>query len=79
MSDHQINNMEPEPNKKSSGNMIYIIVHLIIGVVAIYLSWNCNHSETTLMRVLYALVAYVFSIFFIVYYLIYHVAMKKEC
>lgn len=62
--------------KLSSGIMIYMIVHLIIGAVAVYLSWNCNQPETTLMRVLYP---YVFSIFYIVYYLIYHVAMKKEC
>jgi hypothetical protein len=79
MSDHQINNTKPEPKNKSSGKMIYIVVHLIIGVIAVYLSWNCNHNETTLMRVLYAFVAYIFSVLYIVYYLIYHVAMKKQC
>jgi len=79
MSDQQINNVEPEKQKKSSSKMIYVVIHLIIGVVAVYLSWNCNHTETTLMKVLYAFFAYIFSGFYIIYYLIYHVAMKKQC
>jgi hypothetical protein len=65
-------------NSSSDGKMILgQIVSLIIGVVAIYLSWNCNtvKGENTGLKVVYAFFAFLFAPI----YILIHVLMIRPC
>jgi len=58
-------------------NNIKNIIYLIVVAIAVYLSWNHNQNEPTGMRIFYALIASGLSFVYIIYYVIYHVLMKK--
>lgn len=63
------------------GTTIWYIVSLFVWVAAVALSWNCNTKAgtDTLAKVLYALIAALFSHFYLVFYLIYRVLLKNPC
>lgn len=54
-------------------------VQVVIFLIAGYLAWTCNAKESTLMRVLYTVLAAMFSGFYLVYYAIYHGLMGNAC
>lgn len=54
-------------------------VNLILMGVAGYLAWMCNSGETTLIRVLYTILAAIFSGFYLLYYFVYRILMGNSC
>lgn len=70
-------------NKKKEGfssespleNLIFLIFNIFIGILCVYLSWSCNTSRgtETPLKILYALIAFIFGIFYIIFYLLVNV------
>ena len=58
--------------KDSTGKYIYIIFHIIMAFVAIFLSWKCNNGKFDLLSFLIAL-------FFPYIYIIYILATRGTC
>lgn len=59
---------------------IWYLIHLLISVLAVYLSWECTISEgSKVVRVLYAVIAFLFSYIYIIYYVIYRLLMDNKC
>jgi hypothetical protein len=58
-------------------SMISIILSIIIGVGAIYLSWTCNSlkGENTVLKIIYAFFAFLFAPIYIVLYIL----MVRPC
>ena len=56
----------------STGKYIYIIFHIIMAFVAIFLSWKCNNGKFDLLSFLIAL-------FFPYIYIIYILATRGTC
>lgn len=54
-------------------------VQLIIFIAAIYLAWGCNAGESTIMRIVYTILASIFSVIYLIYYFIYRVLMGNKC
>lgn len=62
-----------------AGLYLSYIFHIILFVAAIYLSWKCNINSGTVARVLWAALAGIFNIIYLIYYLIYRVLMGAKC
>ena len=58
--------------KDSTGKYIYMIFHIIMAFVAIFLSWKCNKGKFDLLSFLIAL-------FFPYIYIIYILATRGMC
>ena len=54
-------------------------VQLIIFIAAIYLAWSCNVGESMIMRIVYTVLAAIFSVIYLIYYFIYRVLMGNKC
>jgi hypothetical protein len=61
----------PKTNTKSSSISIF---GLLLGIFAAYLSWTCNTVKgvDTVGKVIYALFAFLFGGFYLIYYLIFN-------
>lgn len=58
------------PNDNDINNIIFVIIvllNLFISIFAAYLSFNCN-SEKTFASFIWALIAYMLGIIYIIYY-----------
>ena len=62
-----------------SSNYLAYTINLAIIIGAAYLAWFCNDGETMPMRILYTVLAGLFSGLYLIYYLIYRVAMGNSC
>ena len=51
----------------------------IFRIIALYLCWKCNRKEQTILRILYLLVAYFFSVYYLLFYALYHYILKFPC
>ncbi len=58
--------------KDSTGKYIYLIFHIIMSFIAIYLSWKCNNGKFNILTFLIAL-------FFPYIYIVYILATKGTC
>jgi hypothetical protein len=58
--------------KNTTGKYIYMVFHIIMAFVAIYLSWKCNNGKFNLLSFLIAL-------FFPYIYIIYILATRGTC
>ena len=56
-----------------------IIIKLIIGSIALYLSWNCNSNNSLFLKIFYAIFTFIFAELYIVYYAIYRLYMGNSC
>lgn len=74
---------DPNSNEQSGGGKAKFVVayaaHLIMVIAAGYLAWNCNLGQTPLMRIIYTLLAVIFSGLYLVYYVVYHILMGNPC
>ena len=72
-----------EEVKKGSLHWFKIItvclIKLILGIIAVYLSWTCNAKTNIALRIIIAIVAFLFSEIYIFYYGIYRVFMGNKC
>jgi len=59
-------------NKDSTGKYIYLIFHMIMSFVAIFLSWKCNNGKFDILSFLIAL-------FFPYIYIIFILATRGTC
>jgi len=55
------------------------IIRIILSVIAIYLSWDCNKNSGIFMKIILAIVAFLFSEIYILYYAVYRVFMGNNC
>ena len=55
------------------------IIKLILGIIAVYLSWTCNVKTNIILRIIIAIVSLLFSELYIFYYGIYRVFMGNKC
>jgi len=44
-----------------------------------YLAWNCNATSSNVERILYTLIAGLFSSLYLIYYLVKRVILNKKC
>jgi hypothetical protein len=55
------------------------ILNFGLWIGAGYLAWQCNLSQTLPMRLLYTVLACLFSGLYLIYYLVYHILMGVPC
>ena len=60
-------------------NFFATILQLLVLGIAGYLSWNCNKNSNIALRILYVILSVLFSGLYILWYVIYHIAMKVPC
>ena len=61
-------------------NTLAWVFHIALWVFAVFLSWQCTSGEpSTFIRVLWALLAAIFSYIYLIYYFIYRVLMGNTC
>ena len=58
-------------------NIAGTLMYLAVSIFAVYLSWNCSTKEglDIVMKVIYALFAFIFNIFYIIYYALF----RRSC
>ena len=59
--------------------ILQFIIKIAITIAAIYLSWNCNSASSLIVKILYGLLAGMFSVIYLIYYGIYRVLLKNAC
>jgi hypothetical protein len=59
--------------------LMILILHILISVCAMVLSWECNRMTNPILRLIVTVVATIFSEFYIIYYAIYHIIMGFQC
>jgi hypothetical protein len=57
------------------------IISFIVGVLAVYLSWNCNtiQGHSVLAKIFYAFFAFLFGTLYLIFYVIYHGILDGPC
>jgi phosphoglycerol transferase MdoB-like AlkP superfamily enzyme len=50
--------------------VLQLVISVAISVYAAYLSWQCSSGDSTALRVIYALFAYLFGILYVLYYVL---------
>lgn len=63
-------------NNKSAKS---IILNYSLMILAGYLCYNCNKNENIIIRILYFIIAIIFSPYYIIYYVTYHYVFKEPC
>jgi uncharacterized protein YacL len=56
-----------------NGVNIGLIISIIIGAYASYLSYECNtkHNVPEIQKILFAVLAYIFGLFYLIYYFLF--------
>ena len=75
-------NKPTDPNEKRRQNtkaIILGILNVILASIAGYLCWNCNAGEKPALRVIYTILAAIFSGLYILFYFVYHVLLRVPC
>ncbi len=67
------------PAPASSTTVLTYILSIAMWIGAGYLAWNCNSSQSLIMRLIYTSLAMFFNMFYLIYYLIYRVLMGNSC
>jgi len=60
-------------------NYLAYTINLAIIIGAGFLAWACNGGESLPMRILYTVLAGLFSGLYLIYYLIYRILMGNTC
>jgi uncharacterized membrane protein YgcG len=71
-----------KPEDKTNQNtkaIVLAIFNVILACIAGYLCWNCNGGEKPALRVIYTILATVFSGLYILFYFVYHVLIRVPC
>ena len=65
--------------ENTSSNNVANIIGLIILLVAGYLAWQCNSSQTTGWRVFNTIIGMLFGMLYLIYYVIKYGLMGYSC
>ena len=69
----KLEKMNSSSNTKSVGSNLGLLISILIGAYASYLSYECNTkkniSETH--KIFYAVLAYIFGLFYLIYYFLF--------
>ena len=78
--------IEKLDSKKNHDNRSYKIkkyilgfLNLILAVIAGYLCWNCNTNTPIWLKIIYTIIAVIFSGIYMLYYLIYRIIINVPC
>tara|TARA_Y200000002_G_C22520527_1_gene595324 strand:+ start:26 stop:268 length:243 start_codon:yes stop_codon:yes gene_type:complete len=58
---------------------VIIIIKLIVSLIASYLVWDCNKNKNLFIKIIFLLIAFIFSEVYILYYAIYRIFMGNKC
>ena len=58
---------------------IIIVLKIALMTLVAYLAWDCNKNTNIFLRIIYTLLAFVFSIFYLLYYTFYRLILKNKC
>lgn len=56
-----------------------IVIKIVLSLISVSLAWGCNKNSGTVMQIIMAIVAFVFSEIYILYYAVYRVFMGNKC
>ena len=48
-------------------------------ILALYLCYKCNVHEMFVLRILYLIIAFFFSKYYLLYYIVYHGLLRAPC
>lgn len=74
-----IDSLSTGNQKGGAYSQLSYIVNLLLAILAGYLAWNCSARETQPMRILYTVLACLFSGLYLIYYLVWRVLMNNPC
>lgn len=70
-------------NTKSSFHwfQLWMLCALKISImcIAAYLAWDCNKNNGMFLKILYTILASLFSGFYILFYTVYRIILKNSC
>lgn len=72
-------NSETKKNYINQKMIALMILKVIIGCIAVYLTLNCNKDSNIFVKYFYSLIAFVFAEIYILYYALYRVIMGNQC
>ena len=78
-------NSQPMQDKSNKDNWHWFqvysacIIKLILSIIAGSLVWNCNSKENLLLKIVFTVLAVMFSEIYILYYAIYRIYMGNQC
>ena len=66
-------------NRSTGRDLVSGIIGLVLMVCAGYLAWTCNEGQGEVLRIVYTVLAVIFSGIYLLFYLIYHVILNNRC
>jgi uncharacterized membrane-anchored protein len=67
------------PNNNMKIEMSRQILSVIIFIIALIVSWDCNKEVTGVLKYLYLLIAGMFNSLYLVFYFIYRIILGNKC
>jgi hypothetical protein len=59
--------------------IVVAVTHFIVCIIALMLSLECNQYESPVLKIVVAIIAFLFGEVYIVYYAIYHIVIGAKC
>lgn len=60
-------------------SVLWGLLGLVLMIIAGYLAWTCNATQGDVLRIVYTILAVLFSGIYLLFYLIYHVILNVKC
>ena len=76
-----INSDESENEEKLNKIKLYvvIVIKVILSIISFGLTWDCSKNSNVFLKLIYGIIAIIFSEFYILYYAIYRICMGNKC
>ena len=59
--------------------IVYYTITIGVAILAAFLAYNCNKNESNRMKIGSTIFAFLFSSFYLIWYVIYRLILKKPC
>lgn len=68
-----------DKTKTNHKRLLLGLLNVVLAGIAGYLAWNCNSEQHVALKILYTIIAAVFSGLYVLYYFVYHILIRSSC
>jgi hypothetical protein len=76
---HKAEEEHVDKTKTNHKRLLLGLLNVILAGIAGYLAWNCNSGQHVALKILYTIIAAVFSGLYVLYYFVYHILIRSSC
>jgi succinate dehydrogenase hydrophobic anchor subunit len=66
-------------DEKSAAKIVNIVLYILIFIIAIIVSWDCNKEVSGILKFIYVIIAGMFNTFYLIFYMVYRLWLGNKC